>query len=122
MTTVSSTEFDPFNHGTSTKTFRKVDDRIFQEVSESLFGGWGLTGIDLIEEVYEGEEKSSNNHKVWVGAKTYLFKTSHIDQPTIQDLVNRCLVYCEEENIPVARRFFEKLQAVFNKKSDNQSD
>jgi len=29
---------------------------------------------------------------------------------------------CEEENIPVARRFFEKLQAVFNKKSDNQSD
>lgn len=102
MTVVSLTEFDPFNHGASTKTIRKVAETTFQEVSAALLSGWGLTGIDSIEEIYEGEEKSSNNHKVRAGSRIYLFKTSHIDRPATQDLVNRCLVYCEEKSIPVS--------------------
>ncbi len=29
---------------------------------------------------------------------------------------------CEEENVPIAKRFIDKLNQMFNKKSENQSD
>lgn len=102
MTSISFTEFNPFNHGTSTKLFKDVDGATFKNISKILLNGWGLTGVDSIEEVYEGEEKDSNNHKIRKGSNTYLFKSSHIDESVTQDLVNRCLVYCEENSIPVS--------------------
>lgn len=93
MEPASTTDFDPFNHGTT--TIRLADS--FLEENRRLSGvlkhGWGLKSLETVEEIYEGPKKS-NNYKVKTPHGNFLLKRSHITDVDKQKLVNRSLSYC----------------------------
>jgi len=56
-----------------------------------------------------------------------LYIKTHIEIPVKLNKKQKLLLEefsqaCEEENIPIAKRFIDKLNQMFNKKSENQSD
>lgn len=99
---LSSTEFNPFNHGTTSASFRAIKASRYKRLSDILSKGWNIQNVEDIKQACEGAEKSSNNYRVISNSKSFLLKHSHINNSAKQNLVNRCLTYCEQKGIPTS--------------------
>lgn len=100
MGAISTTDFDPFNHGTTAIRLVDSSPEENQRLSGVLKHGWGLKSEGNVEEIYEGPKKS-NNYKVKTPHGNFLLKQSHITDVDKQKLVNRSLSYCCAKGILV---------------------
>lgn len=98
---ISSSEFDPFNHGTTTINYERVPDERFVELSRVLAEGWAISNIQSIEQVNEAE-KYSNNFRISAPQGTFLLKESHVNLAMLQELVNRTIQFLESQAAAVA--------------------
>ncbi len=88
------TEFEPFNHGTTTRTYEEVEPAEAARLSKILHRGWEASDTE-VSKIAAGPVKNSNNYRVTNPDGVFLLKHSHIKDATTQDLVNRIVMRVE---------------------------
>lgn len=112
---ISSSLFDPFNHGTSSIKFRRVSKNLSQKISALIKESWKITKISKIEEHDVKPKVNSNNFRITAGSGTFLLKASHLNNSKKQELINDCILYCEKKNIPAPHIIFTKSKQSYVK-------
>jgi Ser/Thr protein kinase RdoA (MazF antagonist) len=90
-------DLDPFNHGTATINYEQMLDGESSHLATILNDGWGKDGD--IQRISAGAEKSSNNFRVETDSDVYLLKHSHINNTEDQDLINRAIIYLQDNGV-----------------------
>ncbi len=116
---ISATVFNPFNHGTSSITYRPVNQSTYDTLSRILLQGWKISNISEILWHDVGPKINSNNFKITVGNKRFLLKISHIKDPELQMLINKCLQFCERNEASTAHLILTSSGSSFLINSDN---
>lgn len=106
------TEFDPFNHGTTSISYENVDQQRLSQLLAVLQNGWGMSAIDQIQQVAEAE-KNSNNFRAPTPSGVFLLKESHVNSPRVQDMVNRGLLFLRSQGIAVSNLIVPQTSPTF---------
>lgn len=92
---------DPFNHGTSSVVLEDVSPEVFEQFHQVLQTGWDITDVEGIQQVERGPEINSRNFRIDTDQDAVLLKLNRANDPATQDLINRSLLWCEQQEIPV---------------------
>jgi Ser/Thr protein kinase RdoA (MazF antagonist) len=93
-------DVEPYNHGSTSVTYDPVDQEASEYARQTLQDGWNISPVLDVSQIHEAAEKSSNNYKIEVpGSQPLLLKHSHLSDPRIQELINRCIAHCANEGI-----------------------
>lgn len=126
---LSSTEFQPFNHGSTSVEYQEVTTDERKTLESVLESGWGIKNVGFIGQPFfpyitgggDGPaEISSNNYRVDVDDKSYLLKKSNINNSEEQRIINESIIRCEEVGVPVAHLFLDVDGKVFWQDSDGE--
>ncbi|RLE47859.1 hypothetical protein DRJ25_01380 [Candidatus Woesearchaeota archaeon] len=91
-------DLDPFNHGTTTRTYEEMDSDEEKYLATILNKGWNIENAKILI-LSAGAEKNSNNYRVSSDSGDYLLKHSHINDPKIQRTINNSVNFLKENGI-----------------------
>ena len=100
---ISSTKFDPFNHGISSISYREISSNSSKLLENIIRQGWNISEIKQIVEQDGGRKINSNNFKIKSSTRSFFLKKSNINNTKDQRLINDCIHYMETKNVPVTK-------------------
>jgi Ser/Thr protein kinase RdoA (MazF antagonist) len=95
------TSFTQFNYRTTTVPFAKVSPRKKEFLKKVLRNGWEMDASDRMLRIAAGWGAATKNYRAESGGRAYLLKEGHPSSPTLRDLSNQFLYFCEMEGAKV---------------------